>query len=149
MSGSTQRFQINEPSVVSETIEGEVVIINLDKGTYYSLRETSAQIWGCLQAQEGTDAILLRLNQLYEGDSEQMRDDVARFLSQLVEEEIIRVEDGNSSVEAASPVEEPSSGEIPKKRPFEAPVLEKFTDMEHLLLLDPIHEVDETGWPNV
>jgi hypothetical protein len=28
------------------------------------------------------------------------------------------------------------------------PVLNKYTDMQDLLLLDPIHEVDERGWPN-
>ena len=32
--------------------------------------------------------------------------------------------------------------------PFAAPVLHKYTDMEDLLLLDPIHDVDESGWPN-
>jgi hypothetical protein len=26
--------------------------------------------------------------------------------------------------------------------------LQKFTDMQELLLLDPIHEVDERGWPH-
>jgi hypothetical protein len=26
-------------------------------------------------------------------------------------------------------------------------VLQKYTDMADLLLLDPIHEVDEQGWP--
>ncbi len=33
------------------------------------------------------------------------------------------------------------------KPPFRAPSLEKYTDMEALLLLDPIHEVGQTGWP--
>jgi hypothetical protein len=28
-------------------------------------------------------------------------------------------------------------------------MLQKFTDMQDLLLLDPIHEVDESGWPRV
>ena len=32
---------------------------------------------------------------------------------------------------------------------FEAPILHKYTDMQDLLLLDPIHEVDEAGWPSV
>jgi hypothetical protein len=31
---------------------------------------------------------------------------------------------------------------------FEPPLLEKFTDMEDLLLLDPVHEVDGRGWPH-
>ena len=26
-------------------------------------------------------------------------------------------------------------------------MFERFTDMQDLLLLDPIHDVDETGWP--
>jgi len=31
--------------------------------------------------------------------------------------------------------------------PFVLPVLERYTDMQELLLIDPIHDVDETGWP--
>ena len=31
---------------------------------------------------------------------------------------------------------------------FEAPVLEKYTDMQTLLLVDPVHEVDDRGWPH-
>jgi hypothetical protein len=30
---------------------------------------------------------------------------------------------------------------------FHAPVLQVYSDMQDLLLLDPIHEVDATGWP--
>ena len=41
-------------------------------------------------------------------------------------------------IEAGSETEKPS---------FEAPILHKYTDMQDLLLLDPIHEVDEAGWP--
>jgi hypothetical protein len=34
------------------------------------------------------------------------------------------------------------------KLPFQKPLLQKYTDMEALLLVDPIHEVDEEeGWP--
>jgi hypothetical protein len=30
---------------------------------------------------------------------------------------------------------------------FTRPVLTKFTDMQDLLLLDPIHDVNSSGWP--
>jgi len=30
---------------------------------------------------------------------------------------------------------------------FRAPVLNVYADMKDLLLLDPIHDVDEVGWP--
>ena len=36
---------------------------------------------------------------------------------------------------------------VTEKLAYEHPVLQKYTDMEDLLLLDPIHDVDEAGWP--
>ena len=33
------------------------------------------------------------------------------------------------------------------RRPFEMPTLEKYTDMQDLVLIDPVHQVDEAGWP--
>jgi hypothetical protein len=50
--------------------------------------------------------------------------------------------------------EAPAAGrngaEVPSpasRRPFDEPLVERFTDMQNLLLLDPIHEVTEEGWP--
>ncbi len=31
---------------------------------------------------------------------------------------------------------------------FEPPKLAKYTNMSDLLMLDPVHDVDEQGWPN-
>ncbi|MEI6331186.1 MAG: hypothetical protein WCP16_18235 [Pseudanabaena sp. ELA645] len=39
------KFKINTPNVVHELIDGEVIIVNLKKGDYYSLLSTSAKIW--------------------------------------------------------------------------------------------------------
>ena len=37
---------------------------------------------------------------------------------------------------------------IGARQPWSAPVLETFTDMQDLILLDPVHEVEPTrGWP--
>jgi hypothetical protein len=30
---------------------------------------------------------------------------------------------------------------------FQPPTLESYNDMQDLLLLDPIHDVDDMGWP--
>jgi hypothetical protein len=32
--------------------------------------------------------------------------------------------------------------------PFQAPALEKHSDMQDLILLDPVHEVGPRGWPH-
>jgi hypothetical protein len=40
-----ERFRVSNPNVMSETIDGEVIIINLATGTYYSLKDVGAEIW--------------------------------------------------------------------------------------------------------
>ena len=37
-----------------------------------------------------------------------------------------------------------ASGGLP---PFEPPTLSKYKDMQDMLLLDPVHDVEEAGWP--
>jgi hypothetical protein len=55
---------------------------------------------------------------------------------------LVALEDG---APAASPLELPAS----EMREFQPPVLESYSDMQDILLLDPIHEVDDkAGWPN-
>ena len=44
---------------------------------------------------------------------------------------------------ASGPVDEPVG-----RTPFVDPALEKYTDMQDFLLVDPIHEVSDAGWPH-
>ena len=48
--------------------------------------------------------------------------------------------------DAPPPPDAVKSPSIPRA-PFHPPVLNVFSDMQDLLLLDPIHDVDATGWP--
>ena len=43
-----RRLRVNSPNVMSETIEGEVIVINLATGSYYSLKDAGAAIWHAL-----------------------------------------------------------------------------------------------------
>jgi len=43
------RFRVNSPTVVSETVDGEVIMIHLDTGNYYSLRSTGSLIWDAIE----------------------------------------------------------------------------------------------------
>ena len=147
MDGSGKTYEINEPSIVSETIDGEVVIINLDQGSYYSLRGSAAEIWEGLQDGHGAGALRRRLEARFQGDTAEMEHAVSDFLSQLLKEEILRP-GSNDAAASDAPISAAAVAQE-EKSPFQMPLLEKFTDMEHLLLLDPIHEVDDVGWPNL
>jgi hypothetical protein len=42
-------LRANYPGVVSETIEGETIVIHLKTGTYYSLEKTAVEIWQAIE----------------------------------------------------------------------------------------------------
>lgn len=144
----SEKFSVNAPKVVHETIEGEVVIVNLDKGDYYSLVQAGADIWSAITSGVCRSDIIQEMIQRYAGSSATIEKGVNDFIDQLQREELIKIdqteESNNSNGKTASIAE--VNGEKPN---FEPPSLNKYTDMEELLALDPIHEVDEeVGWPS-
>lgn len=139
-------FRVNSPEIVSETIDGEVVIINLDKGYYYSLLKTGADVWSRIERHLDRDRIIQELTEAYDGIAEEIAIAIDEFIANLQHEQLI-VADSSLEFLPSEPIAE-IANQSSKPR-FQKPMLEKFTDMEDLLLLDPIHEVDvEAGWPN-
>ena len=127
------------PSVVHETIEGEVVIVNLDKGLYFSTDGVGAYVWGMVVAGRSVDEIHAWGAEAFADAS--VADDVDAFLADLRTNELV--------VEAAEAAgaDEVDLGAVPAT--YARPALHVYADMEELLLLDPIHDVsDEAGWPH-
>jgi len=141
------RYRINGPNVVHETVEGETININLLTGRYYSLQSTGSEIWSLVQQGSSTAEIARWMSGRYAHSEQHMTEVVQQFLEQLLAEELICTEPTNASTapetrELESVLDRPGSPPT-----FVMPVLHKYTDMEDLLLLDPIHEVDDSGWP--
>ena len=141
----TTRFRVNDPNVIYETIEGEVILIDLKSGTYYSLRDAGAAVWQALERGADEGEIGAELERRYEGSPEEMREAVRRLVAELEGEGLIRAESG-ADAPAAGPA--PSENGAPARKPFQPPVLEKHTDMQDLILIDPVHEVGAQGWPH-
>ena len=134
--------------MVYETIDGETVIVNLKNGSYYSLVDVGTVIWTELEAGRTVDEILTRLNTDYDGDSQEIETALHQLLEELAQEQLLAFD--TSEDIAANSESAPATPRAPAatKRKFQAPRLQKFTDMQDVLLLDPIHDVDETGWPH-
>jgi hypothetical protein len=139
-----QRFRINTPTVTHETIDGEAVIINLDSGNYYSLVEAGSFVWALVEKRASGSEVQDLLQQTYEGDAGDINRGAQELLAQLQQENLIVPVDGAAAVDLTEVM--PSSNGHGKPA-FNAPSLNKFSDMQELLLLDPIHDVDEAGWP--
>jgi hypothetical protein len=135
------RFRIDAENVVHETVDGEVIAIDLARGSYYSLSGSGPAIWEQLAVGSGAAEISTVLSARYDGDAEEIRVEVAGLLEQLLESSLIVAADGSG--ESSAPI----AADNDKKDPFEAPKLERYTDMKDYFLLDPIHEVDPAGWP--
>ena len=137
------RLEPNEPRVVAEVIDGEVVAIDLKSGCYYSLRGSAAATWGCLAMGCSLEETVTELGARFNAPDGELAAETSRLRQELIDEKLLRARHGDAEQLA---LEEPPSEGL---RPFESPELEKFTDMEDLLLLDPIHDVDDQGWPRV
>jgi hypothetical protein len=141
-------YRVNRPSVVYEAFDDEIVIINLDNGNYYSLDGAGGDIWSLIESGANVSEIVEGVVGRYEGsNSSDLESAVNQSIAELEEEDlIVPVEPKEDENRRALPKQIEAESET-EKPVFKRPVLQKFTDMQDFLLVDPIHEVDYTDWP--
>ena len=144
----TDRYEPTDADIVSEEIDGEVIIVNLRNGNYYSLSQSAAVIWAGIQEHATLERLRQRMQRRYFGETGSMDRDLAELIQALEAEQLIAV---RSAAEPPAAVEASGDGLEPagEKEAYLPPLFERFTDMGDLLLLDPVHEAeDEKGWPH-
>lgn len=137
-------FRLNSPPVVLETVDEETIIVNLDSGSYYDLNHSAGRILAALASGADVERATGLVAEAYGIAAAELDGTVSELADQLVGEDILVADPAGANGDGAIP----TTGESSPSRPYEAPRLGKHTDMRELLLLDPIHEVDESGWPN-
>jgi len=138
------RYRIPPVRIAHETLDGEVVILDQESGTYYSLDGAGADIWGQLAMNVSVEEISAFCAVTFEAADEDAKVDesVRGLLAELLAERLVEAID-EAAVVASAAGAATASG----KRPWGAPRLERFTHLETPLLLGPIHEVGEAGGP--
>jgi hypothetical protein len=143
----TMRYRVNAAHVVSDVFEdGEAAVIDLRSGVYFSLNPTGALLWPLLVGGTTLEALIERAHAGTDGDGE-VPGAVAAFVASLVDEELVdEVAEPEGEADGADP---PAAPAAPGERiRFLPPQLERFDDLQDLLLLDPIHDVSDQGWPH-
>lgn len=139
-------FRINTPKITHQTIDGETIIIDFESGAYYSTDGAGAVIWELIAHMASVDEINQTLARHYaQTDPTAIKSHLEQFIAELERESlIVPVDPANTRTEKSATAQPPAGygGGV-----FEAPTIFKYTDMQDLLLLDPIHDVDEQGWP--
>jgi len=146
-------LQLNSSNVVSDTIDGEVLAIRSDDGAYYSMRGAGATAWVALLGGAPLhDAAAAVAAHHADADVATVRRDLETFAARLVDELLV-IEHGNvDDTTVDGTTVDGTVIELPAETagtPWETPSFERYTDMRDLLLFDPIHEVQPSGWPNV
>jgi hypothetical protein len=135
-------LKVNSPSVVAEVIDGEAVIMDLASGHYFSTQHVGCDIWRGIELGATRSVIVRSLASAYEVEPDAASEAVSTFVGELLKHNLVVESNGTLSGAAEQVTWLSDTG-----RPFSRPVLNAYTDMEELLLLDPIHDVDQAGWP--
>ena len=126
--------RINEPFVVHESIDGEVIVLNLETGVYYDLRDVGAEIWCAIQRRASLAEIVEALVRRYSGGRDAIERAVSEFIEQLRAEALVILDavraPAGSSLEGIAV----SSAVGLPRLPFAFPRFDKFTDLQSILV---------------
>jgi hypothetical protein len=130
-------FRTDVPQTAAELFDGELVIANYQSGLYYSITSAGALVWQGLRHGLSDDAVVEWLAAGYPSESD-LGSRVSAFIGQMVEQGLL------------IPAEASAAGpELPVLPADLGPMdVEKFEYLQELLLLDPVHDVEQAGWPH-
>ena len=137
---ATDALRPNDRTVSSEEIDGEAIVMNHDSGVYFNSTGSGALIWRAISQGASRDQIVDALAAHYALEADAVRSDVTAFIADLERHGLI-VSGGAAPPEVTS-----LSGSATGS--YQPPEIGVHTDLADLLLLDPIHEVAEAGWPS-
>ena len=137
-------YEIDKPKFLMENFDGEAVLVNVESGFYYSLLGSGPEILSLLDSGMSIDEVAASIGD-ESGAPAHVRELVANFTDRLLEESILIPRKSQPSSMPRTRVENDGATVAIA---FAPPEITKFEDMRDILLLDPIHQVDEAaGWP--
>ena len=126
------RLMPDSVNVAAKVIDGEAVILDVTRGTYYSMDGAGAVVWAAIEQGYSLREIVGILEQRYEGSTPEFERQVEDLSAQLLQEGLVVPAKG-AGISAAGPELVP----VAARQPFTPPALNKYTDMADLLALDP------------
>ena len=85
---TTDRFIISE-EVLSQEVNGETVLLDLEGETYFGLNEVGTRIWQLLKSEQTIAETLNTLSDEYDVSRERLENDVVELLGKLSDEGLV------------------------------------------------------------
>lgn len=80
------------PEVLSQEVDGETVLLDLQSESYFGLDDVGSRIWQLLQENSTLQAVFDTLLDEYEVDEQQLAEDLRQHLAKLVDAKLISLE---------------------------------------------------------
>ena len=138
-----QSYRVNEPDVIHQLFDREVVVVDLRNGSYYSLSESGGTAWLAFGSGGASFADVAQLlTAVYALPHDVVARDLQAFIAELTARDLLVACPPGTLSAATTTVATPTATYSP-------PEVRSYNDLQELFLLDPVHEVDAAaGWPN-
>ncbi|MEG2017876.1 MAG: lasso peptide biosynthesis PqqD family chaperone [Clostridium sp.] len=79
------------PEIDATDLDGEVVMMNMEKGQYFMMNEVGSRIWELIEEPIKVDAVVNKLLQEFEVEKEECEKTVIEFINELTYADLIQV----------------------------------------------------------
>jgi len=76
-------------TLLSTDLDGEVVLMSIERGNYYGLERTARRIWELLETPKTVGDLCACLGKEYAAQRETIEADVKKFVGKLLEEAVV------------------------------------------------------------
>ena len=136
-------YAINYEVVSAERLSGEFLLINFETGEYFSVTDFGADLLTLITSKVQFSSWERILSKAWNINiSNDVQDEIKKFLEILLKKNIIYQIDTFDLIDFQLPMDM-------KREKYKFLPLNIYTDMNDLLMVDPIHDSSLEGWPNI
>lgn len=85
------------PKLISNQMDGEIVMMSIDNGEYYGLDEIGSRIWELMEVPVKIDHLVEKLISEFDVQREECFQDTLEFLEDLLDKDLLLVKDEPAS----------------------------------------------------
>jgi hypothetical protein len=133
-------LEVATPDCIADNFDGEVVVLNIASGVYFSLRDVAGAVWRDLASGHTPSDLVAEIAAV----DAQLGVRACEFIAQIEQHGLMRPRAAGGSAQVAAAAQSVTLARGGNRRL----ALETYEDMKDLILADPIHDADEqVGWP--
>jgi hypothetical protein len=134
-------YSVNNEEISLERLNGETIILNFKTGAYYSTLGAGSDLFWLI-SNKVPSSEWVQILETYWSFAPDESNGIEEFINEAISEGLI-LESNEGDIKSIL---------LPndfKRINWSTPKLLKFNDIQHLLLVDPIHDSSLQGWPNL